>query len=417
MIKNILVSLGLLFSMATFAQDGTSSPYSYYGLGDVRFKGTAENRAMGTLSIAPDSIHMNLQNPAGYSFLKLTNFAIAGTQNFNNLRSNAGDADAQRTTLDYLALAFPVGKMGFGFGIVPYSSVGYRIQSVDQGTAFPTNQYSGKGGLNRVFLGASYKLVEGLSFGVEGNYNFGDVETRNIIQNSGVQYGTREVNSSNLTGFGLNAGLMYDRKVGKKHRFSASATYSPEGIIKSDNERTLATVLLFANGNVSTVEERTLQVDDTEVKLPSKFSFGAGFGEQGKWFAGAEAVFQESSAFGNRFNDIQNVRYENSQKYVVGGYYIPQYNSYDNYFKRMTYRAGLRYETTGLVISDVSIKDYAVSLGAAFPLGGVLPSEINVGFEYGQRGTVKNNLIRETYANIIIGLSLNDRWFQKRKYD
>ncbi len=414
MIKNILVSFGLLFSMAVFAQEGTSSPYSYYGLGDVRFKGTAENRAMGTLSIAADSIHMNLQNPAGYSFLKLTNFAVGGTQNYNNLHSNSGSADAQRTTLDYLALAFPVGKMGFGFGIIPYSSVGYRIQSTGEG--LPSRQYSGKGGLNRVFLGASYKITDYLSFGVEGNYNFGDVETRNVIQNSGVQYGTREINNSNLTGFNANFGLMFDKKIGKKYHFAASATYSPEGTITSENERNLATVLLFANGNISTVEERNLTVDDTEIKMPSKFSFGVGMGEQGKWFAGAEAVFQESSSFGNRFNDIQNVAYENSQKYVLGGYFIPQYNSYDSYLKRVTYRAGFRYETTGLVISDVSIKDYAGSVGVGLPLGG-MASNLNIGFEYGQRGTIKNNLVRETYANIIIGLSLNDKWFQKRRYD
>ena len=64
MIKKIIVSIGLLFSLVSFSQEGTSSPYSFYGIGDVRFKGTAETRSMGGVSVFPDSIHINLQNPA-----------------------------------------------------------------------------------------------------------------------------------------------------------------------------------------------------------------------------------------------------------------------------------------------------------------------------------------------------------------
>jgi hypothetical protein len=45
MIKKIIVSACLLLSLVSFAQEGTASPYSY-GIGDVRFKGTVENRSM-----------------------------------------------------------------------------------------------------------------------------------------------------------------------------------------------------------------------------------------------------------------------------------------------------------------------------------------------------------------------------------
>jgi hypothetical protein len=44
MIKKIIVSACLLLSLVSFAQEGTASPYSYYGIGDVR--GTVENRSM-----------------------------------------------------------------------------------------------------------------------------------------------------------------------------------------------------------------------------------------------------------------------------------------------------------------------------------------------------------------------------------
>jgi hypothetical protein len=71
MIKKIIVSACLLLSLVSFAQEGTASPYSYYGIGDVRFKGTVENRSMG-VAVEQDSIHINLQNPASFANLKMT---------------------------------------------------------------------------------------------------------------------------------------------------------------------------------------------------------------------------------------------------------------------------------------------------------------------------------------------------------
>ncbi|MCY1380410.1 hypothetical protein D9M69_682310 [compost metagenome] len=57
-----------------------------------------------------------------------------------------------------------------------------------------------------------------------------------------------------------------------------------------------------------------------------------------------------------------------------------------------------------------------MTMGLGLPIGGSF-SNINVGFEYGRRGTTHAGLIKETYANIFVSLSLNDRWFVKRKYE
>ena len=100
----------------------------------------------------------------------------------------------------------------------------------------------------------------------------------------------------------------------------------------------------------------------------------------------------------------------------MGGYYIPNYKSFTNYFSRMVYRGGIRYENTGLVIDNNSIKDAALTLGLGMPLRGTF-SNVNIGFELGNRGTKNSGLVNENYMNFNIGLSLNDRWFVKRKYD
>jgi long-subunit fatty acid transport protein len=81
MIKKLIIAACLLLSVVSFAQQGTASPYSYYGIGDVRYKGTAEIRSMAGIAVEQDSIHLNIDNPASYSNLKLTTFALGGLYN------------------------------------------------------------------------------------------------------------------------------------------------------------------------------------------------------------------------------------------------------------------------------------------------------------------------------------------------
>jgi hypothetical protein len=80
------------------------------------------------------------------------------------------------------------------------------------------------------------------------------------------------------------------------------------------------------------------------------------------------------------------------------------------------YRAGFRTENTGLVVNGESIREFGISFGAGLPLGFDY-SDVNLGFEYGQRGTTNKNLIKEDFFSFSISLSLNDRWFKRRKYN
>jgi len=60
-----------------------------------------------------------------------------------------------------------------------------------------------------------------------------------------------------------------------------------------------------------------------------------------------------------------------------------------------------------------------MSFGVGLPVGTPRNpfSNANIGLEFGKRGTTDANLVKENFVNINISLSLNDRWFQKRKYD
>ena len=184
-----LFSFLLFTSFIGLAQQTTSSPYSFYGVGEIRFEGTVENRLMGGLSILPDSIHVNIQNPASYSYLKLTTFSVGGVFNSGNLRTSTEKEKTQRSTLDYLAVAIPLKNSGFCFGLIPYSAVGYRIRNIDEANGL-IQKFEGTGGMNKVFLGYGIQLKPNLSLGAELNYHFGEIQTSSLKYIDGIQYGS-----------------------------------------------------------------------------------------------------------------------------------------------------------------------------------------------------------------------------------
>ena len=416
MIKRILVLACLFLTFMAQAQDATSSPYSFYGLGDQKFKGTIENRSMGGLSVFQDSIHINLQNPAQYAHLKRTTLATAATFQTTNLKTNEQNENARRTNLDYLAFGFPMGKFGAGFGLMPYTAVGYQVTATAADNSNLTRAYEGSGGVNKAYLGGGYKINKNFSVGAEFNYYFGSIETTSLYALSDVQYGTQEFNESQASGSSINLGLTYNGKINSKVVAMGSLTYSPEGKVKLDNFRKISTVQVAASGGVNVIDPVFVDVPKTEVALPSKLSVGGGFGVPTKWMVGTEFTMSDDSSFGNRFNDIDNISFDNGMKYTLGGYYTPNANSYSNYFNVITYRAGFKFEKTGLIVNTRSIEDVSISAGMGFPIGGNF-SNINLGIEYGKRGTTASGLVQENYLNVSVGLSFSDRWFVKRKID
>jgi len=417
MIKNFLLSIALLFSAGLVAQTGTPSPYSFYGIGDVTFKGALENRLMGGVSVFPDSIHLNFQNPASVAGLKFTTFTLGMSYKTTKFKSNTAQDNAERAPFEYIAVGFPMGKFGASFGLMPYSSVGYKLQKLapDGDTEGTDNRYLGTGGLNRAFVALGYKLTKKLDIGVDFNYNFGQITTRSIEFIPQAQFGSRELNESDLSGLTVNAGLMFHTKLKKKFDVFGSLVVTPETRIKSTNSRQIATIS-YNDETEIVIDTLNVSVANTTLRLPAKISIGGGIGIARKWLLGTEITFRQSGNLGSRFTDIANVKYENSQKYSLGGYYIPNYNSFRSYLSKVTYRAGLNYEKTGLVLNGKSIEDKAVTFGFGFPMRGTF-SNINLGVEMGSRGTKAANLVQENYTNFSISLSLNDQWFVKRKYD
>ena len=440
MIKRLIVICITIISSSAIAQQGTASPYSFYGLGTLKYRGTVENRSMGGIGVYLDSIHVNLRNPAAYAGKSLNTgyfdgesrpvkFTVAGASTNVNLKSNSGEEKGGSATFDYLALSVPVGKFGFGFGLMPYTSVGYKLDDVNDEDDL-VNRFQGEGGINKVFFGLGYQLSNDFSIGVDFNYNFGNVQNTALEiaytpEGDLVQYQTREYNRSDLSGLNVNFGLAYNKKITDKLELSATATYSPESTLNSENERQYSTVSLSAIDyeviTVSSVIDDDLEarnLENTELTMPSRLSFGAGLGAPRSWFVGMEYTFQNTADFSNPVFNNEITAFENASQISMGGFYIPNYNAFSGYFKRVVYRAGFNYANTGLVIKDESIKEFGISFGLGLPVGDKnFFSNANIGFEFGKRGTKNQNLVQENFINFNLSLSLNSRWFQKRKYN
>ncbi len=417
MIKKIVLIVIILLANFGFAQENTPSPYSFYGIGSAKFKGTNDIVNMGGISVYSDSTHINVLNPATFSNQMLTSFQLGSTSSFYKLNAGSQTEKAQKTTFDYLVLGFPVTKkLGISVGLLPQSAVGYRFVNDNRSVDNTINKYLGKGGVNKAYIGSGYKINSKFSVGFDFQYLFGSIETESLKFQDGLQLGTRELNESSLSGIAFNTGVLFNTKLNKKLNFTSSLAYSPEAKLTSDNVRNVALVSLGSNGSVNQASADTeVNVENTNLIVPSKLAIGAGVGNR-KWFVGGDITFSGTGSQINRFDSYANVSYENATKVAFGGFYIPKFDSYNNYLARITYRGGFRFENTGLVVNNTAIKDRAMTLGFGLPISGTF-SSLNLGIEYGHRGTVMKGLVREEYFSVSLGLIFSDKWFKRTLYN
>jgi len=311
-------------------------------------------------------------------------------------------------------------------GLIPYSSVGYKLESSNDINLIKY-KYEGLGGVNKAFLGFAYQISNNFSIGFDAKYNFGNIQNSAIEflyddDNEPLDYQSKESNRSDLSGINFNFGLIYSGTIFKEFTLHGSFAYSPSYNLSSINNRTFSSVVFNSISgldfpiNQIEVDLESLDLYKTDLVMPNRLNFGLGIGKEKKWFIGSEITTINSSVFSNDLIDIENSKFEDSYLLSLGGFYIPDYASFNKFFNRVVYRTGVYFEKTGLNINDQSINEFGISFGLGIPAGGLF-SNINTSFEFGKRGTKKADLIEETFTNIHVSLSLNDRWFIKRKYN
>lgn len=414
----------------------TSSPYSRYGLGDINPSILPQNRAMGGIATAVNKINnynnINVLNPASYGAINYTTIDIGVYSNIVNL-SQTGQTSTSNANfrLSHINFAVPVSRRSaLSFGLMPYSEMGYNYKQTQanfgSGSPADTNAvnylYSGDGGLSKAYIGYGFGLGKHLLLGGNVSYIFG-----NLIQNSATEipnlYGTlnsRIEQSNSIGGLNYDYGIQYsfDWASDTKHLtlgYSASTANS----INNTESYIVSQYTYDSSGNQNTPADSVVnkQSAKTKIRLPQINHFGISYQYDMHYLIGADFTMGNWSnlTIGGVSQGLQN-----SKTFNIGGQYTPNINALRSYFSRVDYRLGFIYDQTYLNLNNTNINRYAVTFGLGLPLA---PSQslasfykINLSAEVGKRGTVENGLVKENYVNIHLGFTLNDKWFQKYRF-
>ncbi len=403
---------------SSISQTGTVSPYSFAGLGEQNFRGTQVTRFMGGLDVYSDSIHVNLNNPAAYGKLKFTTYSLGINYNTNLLSSGDDHTALNGAGIDYLSIGIPTKRFGFGFGIIPLTSVGYKIESVEESeNGVFNNQFEGSGGVNQAFFSLGVPIFKEFRIGITVFYNFGSIDYLRSQFIEGVDIVTSSDESSKINGWSYQFSSEFDITLFEQISLSGLFSFQPQANLNSENQRVYFTRSL-EKGSIEDFNEIDLSnqnLDKTEKFLTQTFKIGIGLGQKQKWFMGTQLNLLNFGNFRSEFPIRDNVTYQEARQWIIGGFYIPDYTSLTSYFSRIVYRLGFRTESLGILIDGQSLRMNAISFGFGLPIQGL--SNANIGLEIGSSGKNQNGLVAHSTVALRIGLSLNDLWFIKRKYN
>jgi hypothetical protein len=302
-------------------------------------------------------------------------------------------------------------------GLVPFSDVGYNVASPEVSSSIgkTLSIYAGSGGINRLYWGNAFQVYKGLSLGLNISYLFGSMKREAIVlfPDSAYALNFRESFFVTMNDLHFNFGAQYRTKIKNDLFLNLGVVYSPELSMSAKTDILANTFLVSSSGTES---PRDTLVNEKgyagRIIVPMLLGGGFSFEKTDKWMIGVDYQWQNWERF-KAFGQTDSLT--NSWHVSVGGEIIPKIDNYNNFLARMHYRLGFTYNKTYLHLRGTDITEYGISGGIGIPLRG-MKTMLNMGVEYGSRGTTANNLIHESYWKIVVGFSIYERWFQKRKF-
>ncbi len=410
----------IIFVLSQFYAIGQlriDSPYSRYGLGDVNSGASAYQSSMGGVGYGvKDPTRISTINPASYANIDSGSFVFNAA--FKGLLINTKTASAKGGSnyfnLSYFKFGLPVTKWWrTGGGILPFSTVGYNVSTYADMDSIGNVKYSflGDGGITNLYWGNSIKITKKLSVGANASYLFGSNNLRRQTQlmDDLLAFKYRITNTVSVSGFHFDFGAQYNTTFGKdkKYFLGLGAIYSPQQTLSADKSSFAITYTDGAEGH-EYVKDTILDIPigTGDIIIPQKYGGGFSIGKTKKWMFAADFTFDEFSKFSSiGVNDSLS----NSTRYNIGGqYYIGSY----------LINLGFVFNDSYLSINNTKINDYGISFGVGLPLRNNKStiSSVDLSFEFGRRGTTKNNLIQQDYFKFVLGVNIRNTWFRRAKY-
>lgn len=410
-------------SMLGFGQTGPSSPYSTFGVGDLTQITNSRTAAMGGVGIAVRSpFNITPNNPASYTSFDSLSFVFEGGMygNFSTLKTSTATQEASNAGLSHLYMGFPVTNWyRVSIGMMPFSSIGYKIKNLetDPVMGHALRIYQGDGGLNQYYLGNGLKISKNFSLGFNLLYVSGKLERIRMLNFPDSLYvlNTRATNTTTIGDLNFTAGVQYHPTLKNGAKLTLGATYSHGRELSATTEELKETLFGGIDNGSEYSKDTVSYVPDQKgkVKLPMSLGFGFSYEKPEKFIISAEGSYSNWSEY-RYFGKTDSLR--NSFRVAAGIEFVPDNRSIAGYWKKIRYRAGIRYNQSYLTINQQGIDEYAVSIGFGLPLRR-LATTINLGAEIGSRGTTDKNLIKDNFIRFTLGISIMERWFVIPKYD
>jgi hypothetical protein len=440
----------------SMGQGHSSSPYSRFGIGSLTFQGTVSQYAMGRSGVASFSAdRINILNPAAMAFDTITTIEAGLYAEVSEIKSAEYSHRANDAGMNYLAIGFPVVRhlAAAGFGVAPFSRMDFTASEIvnpDCQCGRTRNTYTGQGGINRFYLAMGiapfgkkaamfyssdeyyrmlsendqqgiearvrkFRFFSGLSAGINASWLFGTLDYSRKVDfiDSTTFLNTIKTTSSTLQDLYMNVGLHYHFTTRQGVTAGLAFSFFPTTPIRSVFNS------VWYNRLSPTLEKDTVEVITDQkgsTLLPRGYSAGIILARLPQWKFTADYNSQQWSRFQS---DFTTAGLHDSYSIHAGIEIIPDHKSL-SYFKKINYRAGLFYHSSALQFKETVIKDYGISFGFGLPVikkDRIQRSMIQIGFEAGRLGTTRDNLVRQDYFRVHVGIVLNEFWFFKRHYE
>lgn len=442
-IKRLFTLLTItLMAIGAWAQsNGSNSSYSRFGVGILNDQSQGFNRGMAGVAQGYQSgTQVNMLNPASYSAIDSLTFifdAGMGLQ-VGRLKGNGTSVRAMNTTLEYINAGMRLTKgLGMSLGFVPYSTIGYNFnESHRVGTNYTTGQtisssttYYGNGGLHELYLGLGWNPFAGLSIGANIGYLWGDYNhsLAQLFYEGSAQSLTYNAQNeewgSDLKTYKLDIGAQYPIQLNKENVLSLGVTYS-----LGHNVGSKVTQIRYTSKGDTIKNEVTKAFDLPhtisagltwqrwkelgEGQRTRMLTLGADYSLQ-RW-SGCKVPMSHSTLEGSSI-EISTTQYNNMHRAAAGADYI--HDRYGKYHQRMHYRVGASYATSYVKVNGHDgPKEYRLTAGVGLPLKTNTRSLINVSFEWLRRSPSTGSHITENYFMAHIGVTFNEQWFMKFRF-
>ena len=413
----LVVLLIAIIQFSAIGQLRIDSPYSRFGLGDIDQGYNTYQASMGGAAYGvKDPYRISTINPASYAQIDSGSFVFnAGFDGLMiNTKTATQDGGSNYFNLSYIKFAMPVTNWWrTGAGLLPFSTVGYNVNTHGYIDSIGSVRYGhlGDGCISKVYWGNALKITKKLSVGVNMSYLFGNVNLRkeSEMEDMPFAFKYRITNTVEVKSLYFDYGLNYLTNFGKddKYFLGIGLVYAQQQSFKAVNT-TLAYTYTDGADGFEFIKDTIANIDNGSGKIiiPQKIGGGFSIGQANNWMFAADVTLNEWSkykAFGMSDSLGNSISYNFGAQYYIGKYAV---------------NAGFRYHDSPLNINNTDINDYGISFGVGFPLRSneFTVSYVDLGFEFGRRGTTVNNLIQQDYFKVKLGINIRNTWFRRAKY-